>query len=106
MLDEDITAIHNPDALVTPDALLVTPNPPLVTHQESSTQSVTQDQALDTHLQVNECPVTRSHAKKLQHEVHAILSELRCNMMRVIYYLSLGLYSSSCLHKRPLRWVT
>jgi hypothetical protein len=66
--------------LVTPDASLVTPNPPLVTHQESSTQSVTQDQALDTQVQVNEGPVTCSRPKKLQQEVHAFLSELHCTI--------------------------
>jgi hypothetical protein len=34
--DEDITAIRNPDALVTPDASLITPNPPVVTHQNQA----------------------------------------------------------------------
>jgi hypothetical protein len=77
--DEDIIAIRNPEALVTPDTSLVTPNPPRVTHQESSTQSVMQDQALDAQVQMNEGPVTRNRAKKLQQEVHAFLSELRCN---------------------------
>jgi hypothetical protein len=38
--NEDITTIRNPDALVTSNASKVTPSPPLVTHQESSTQPV------------------------------------------------------------------
>jgi hypothetical protein len=61
-----VNTIHNLDASVTLDASLVRPNPPLVTHQESSTQSVMQDQALDTQAQVYEGPVTCGCAKKIQ----------------------------------------
>jgi hypothetical protein len=96
----------DPDAFVTPDASLITPNPPLVTHQKSSTQSVTQDQALDAQVQVNEGPATRSRAKKLQHEVHASSLSYVVILMRVIYYLSRVLYFNPGLHKRPLRRVT
>jgi hypothetical protein len=72
--DEDIPAIRNPDAsLVTPDASLVI-------HQKSSAQPVTQDQALDTQVQLNKGSVTRRHVKKLQQEVHAFLSELHYNI--------------------------
>jgi hypothetical protein len=81
LLDEDITAIRNPNALVRPDASQVTPSPPQVTHQESSAQSVMQDQALDTQVEVNEGLVTCSCAKKLQQEVHALLSKLHCNIV-------------------------
>jgi hypothetical protein len=78
--DEGIPAIRSLDVLVTHDALLVTPSPPLVTHLESSAQPDTQDQALEMQVQVNKRPVTRSRAKKLQQEVHAFISELHCNI--------------------------
>jgi hypothetical protein len=72
--DEDIPAIRNPDAS------LITPYASLVTHQKSSAQPVTQDQALDTQVQLNKGSVTRRHVKKLQQEVHAFLSELHYNI--------------------------
>jgi hypothetical protein len=78
--DEDIPVIHNQDALVTPHASSITPSPPLVKHQESSAQLVTQEQSLQMQVQVNKWLVTHNCVKKLQQEVHAYLSELRCNI--------------------------
>jgi hypothetical protein len=104
--DEDITAIHNPYVMVTPNASLVTPNPHSVTRQESSARLVMQDHAMVPQAQVNEDSVLRSHANKLRQEVHDFHSKLVCNTMRVIYYLSTILFSYSGLHKRLLRWVT
>jgi hypothetical protein len=73
--DEDIPAMCNLDAMVTPDLSSITPNPPLVTPQASSEEPVMQEQT-----QVNEESVTHNRAKKLQQEVHVFLSELRYNI--------------------------
>jgi hypothetical protein len=57
--DENIPAIRNPDTMATPDASLAS----LVTHQESTAQSVMQDEALEMQVQVNKGPVTRTCIK-------------------------------------------
>jgi hypothetical protein len=89
---EDIPALRNPDALVTPDASVTlvassviaappqaTPSSAPVTQQDTSAPLVTQHQASVTPSDIYEGPVTRSCAKKLQQEVHAFLSELNFN---------------------------
>jgi hypothetical protein len=89
---EDIPALRNPDALVTPDASVTlvassvtaappqaTPSSAPVTQQDTSAPPVTQHQASVTPSDIYEGPVTRSCAKKLQQEVHAFLSELNFN---------------------------
>jgi hypothetical protein len=89
---EDIPALRNPDALVTlnasvtPVASSITAAPPQatpssapVTQQDTSAAPVMQHQASVTPSHIYEGPVTRSHAKKLQQEVHALLSELNFN---------------------------
>ena len=58
--DEDILAIRNPSASVTPQ--------------------VTPTKAMDTGAQANEGPVTRSRAKLLQQEVHTFLSRLHLDI--------------------------
>ena len=60
MADEDIPAIRNPSASVTPQ--------------------VTPSKAMDTDTQAYEGPVTRSRAKLLQQEVHTFLSRLHLDI--------------------------
>jgi hypothetical protein len=75
---EDIPALRNPDALVTPDASVTlvassvtaappqaTPSSAPVTQQDISVPPVTQHQASVTPSHIYEGPVTRSRAKKL-----------------------------------------
>jgi hypothetical protein len=94
---EDILAIQNLDALVTPDALSITPSSPLVTHQESSARQVTQEQASYI-VYVLEGPISCSHAKKLQHKLHAFLVEIIFDIPRnvilpnILHWLYLGIY--------------
>jgi hypothetical protein len=90
---EDIPVLRNLDALVTMDASVTpvassvtaapaqaTPGSALVTQQDTSVPPVMQHQASITPSHMYEGPVTRSHAKKLQQEVHAFLSELNFNI--------------------------
>jgi hypothetical protein len=64
-----------------------------------------QDQALDTQAQVYEGPVTHSCAKKIQQEIHAFLSKLRCNIDESHILPKFCTLLLIRLHKRPLRWV-
>jgi hypothetical protein len=93
LIGEDIPALHNPDALVTPNASVTlvassvtvappqaTPSSVAVTQQDTSAPPVMQHQASVTPSHLYEGPVTCSRAKKLQQDVHAFLSELNFNI--------------------------
>jgi hypothetical protein len=58
------------------------------TLQPPSHTTSTQVQPTSSPTQVFDAPITRSRAKKLHQEVHALLYEFQLNIMRTLCYLS------------------
>jgi hypothetical protein len=64
----------------------------------STDQDVTQVDEHNTPININQGPITRSRAKKLQREVNSLLAEINFNMSKnvilskVLHWLYLGIY--------------